>query len=260
MNSKCTGSASFTIGNTSVHSIIQGPTESLNPKRSFIDQAFISVYVESPKPVKSKSERALETIVQSHLISIIDSSNHPLTNITVVLLIKNDDGGLLACAINAATVAVLHAGLQFKRVALAACLGTVEDTATLIADPVKAEYLWGNQFDPEINYPVASYVITLARDIKTYAVIISWPEFGIGSTKSVRKDIEELSKETIGAYSACLRDAFSEILSSLRNVYILNNDEGKQISSAELAMSSSDELIMDDDSDSVEFVEQTEKN
>lgn len=172
------GSVSFGTGTTNVIATVRGPTESTNPRRSFIDGACIRVTVEhNTKEAEESSSgkcylESMERTIEHLLYSLVKVEDYPSTVINVVLVVLNDDGGLMACMVNAAVSAVLYAGLPLKRVALAACVGIVGSKD----EDLTSQQLSGILADPSKDDICHS--VTFVCDFHSQGVLLCLPEDG----------------------------------------------------------------------------------
>jgi hypothetical protein len=73
-------------------------------------------------------------VIRQTVSGMVLSTLHPRTVITVVLQVVRDDGSLLAAALNAATLALLDAGIPLRWMLSAVCIACPTD-GTLRMDP-----------------------------------------------------------------------------------------------------------------------------
>ncbi len=66
-------------------------------------------------------ERQYEHIIQQTLAGVIQTAMHPRTAISVILQVLEDDGSLLACALNAASTALTEAAVPMTSIIGAIC-------------------------------------------------------------------------------------------------------------------------------------------
>lgn len=69
---------------------------------------------------------------------IVLAAMHPNTAISVIIQVVNDDGGLLACAINAACAALVDAGVPLSGLIVAVSCA-VNHKGVVLLDPMKKE-------------------------------------------------------------------------------------------------------------------------
>ncbi|WRX31638.1 Exoribonuclease [Theobroma cacao] len=85
-----------------------------------------------------KLEKEYEMILKRTLQSICILTVNPNTTTSIIIQVVNDDGALLPCAINAACVALVDAGIPMKHLAVAICC-CVAKSGYVILDPTKLE-------------------------------------------------------------------------------------------------------------------------
>ncbi|EPZ31397.1 ribosomal protein S5 domain 2-like protein [Rozella allomycis CSF55] len=133
---RCDGSIQLEQGNTVVLVSVTGPVEAPRrveePTRLVLDVLF--------KPcsgLPSCREKKFEIFVKQTLESFIDLTSLPRTLITVVIQEIKNDGALLACCINAATLALMEAGISLLNRCASITMAISQDEFVL--DPVLKE-------------------------------------------------------------------------------------------------------------------------
>jgi len=126
VHSRGDGSALWRQGGTSVLAVAYGPrapasAASEDPERCVVEVAWRPRSGGAPGP----RERALEAAVARCAQGALLSGRHPRCAVLVALQVLSDDGGALACALNAACAAMVDAGLPmaFMFGAVACALG-----------------------------------------------------------------------------------------------------------------------------------------
>jgi len=104
------GSARFSLGNTDVIASVTGPA-SVPLRKESINKATIEVSFHSKLSGQERTYQDVERTLQRLFDHCIIGRLHPSTLITITIQVMNDDGCLLGCAINAATLALLDAGV-----------------------------------------------------------------------------------------------------------------------------------------------------
>eukprot|EP00252_Welwitschia_mirabilis_P016612 TRINITY_DN3668_c0_g1_i1.p1 TRINITY_DN3668_c0_g1~~TRINITY_DN3668_c0_g1_i1.p1 ORF type:complete len:233 (-),score=39.70 TRINITY_DN3668_c0_g1_i1:431-1129(-) len=130
------GSARWSQDNTIILAAVYGPKPSSkkeNPERATLD-----VYWKPKTGQPGKLEKEYEQILKKTLDCMFLSAMYPSTSTSVILQVVNDDGSLLACAINAACIALLDAGIPLKNRIAAICCG-VRENGEIILDLSKLE-------------------------------------------------------------------------------------------------------------------------
>ncbi len=108
------GSAKFCSGATSVLVAVYGPVAARVSHRELSNRALISVvwkHSTTGGTLYGATERELERFVADALTCCVNTQNYPRTIIQVVIQVLTADGSVLSTAINAATLALLDAGV-----------------------------------------------------------------------------------------------------------------------------------------------------
>lgn len=132
------GSACYQIGQTRILAEVSGPHEVQNRRQECFERALIKVeyspvpFTESDSKRKrsgpNKQSSELVLAVQKALEASIVVTNYPNTQIDVCLTIFQDDGGKLPASINAASLAVIDAGIQMTDLLVACSVGIIKGT------------------------------------------------------------------------------------------------------------------------------------
>lgn len=131
------GSASWTQGDTKVLAAVYGPKAGTK-KNENPEKACIEVIWKPKTGQIGKLEKEYEMILKRTLQSICILTVNPNTTTSVIVQVVHDDGSLLPCAINAACVALVDAGIPMKHMAVATCCCLTEN-GFVILDPTKLE-------------------------------------------------------------------------------------------------------------------------
>lgn len=131
------GSARWSQDNTIVLAGVYGPKAS-SGKNENPEKAILEVSWKPKTGLSGKKEKECELILKRTLDYIFLSAVHPNTTTSIILQVVNDDGALLACAINAACTALVDAGIPLRNIIAAICCG-VRDDGEVILDPTKGE-------------------------------------------------------------------------------------------------------------------------
>ena len=132
------GSALYQQGNTRVLCSVSGPRELSERRRdeSGVERETAKVVVElrtaafagSARRAKRRVDRRqteMELLIKDSLAPLLLLHLFPNSEISIALDILQDDGGALPCAVNAATVALLNAGIPLNDVLLATHIALV---------------------------------------------------------------------------------------------------------------------------------------
>lgn len=156
------GSAKFTSGSTQVLAAVFGPASPKVPSRERSKDAIISVVfkhgTKAPSAADSTTnnalsaygatEREIERFIGDALVACVSVEKYPRTVIEVVVQIIKSDGSLLSTALNAATLALVDAGLEMKSLPIGTtCLvrSNVQDDTEIMMD------VDGIKFDPSAD-------------------------------------------------------------------------------------------------------------
>lgn len=142
------GSAMVEMGLTVALATVRGPMECARRSDELADRAILEVTVKNApfapagdrRVTNPKTDRRL--VEQSHLLKRAMEASvllhlHPKSRIEIVVWILADDGGRLCAAINAATLALVDAGVPMKDLVCACSAGysgTGADTDTTLID------------------------------------------------------------------------------------------------------------------------------
>lgn len=131
------GSVRYSQANTSVIAAVYGPL-SVKVKSEFIDRATVEVNFKSLTGQSTNFDTEKAALIRQTLETMIIRSLHPRSKISITIQVMKDDGSLLAAAINAASLALIDAGIQCNGVISAVCLATNENGHYAI-DPTREE-------------------------------------------------------------------------------------------------------------------------
>ncbi|PIA29250.1 hypothetical protein AQUCO_06100041v1 [Aquilegia coerulea] len=131
------GSARWSQGDTIVLAAVYGPKAGTR-KDENPEKASVEVIWKPKSGLIGKEERECEMILRRTLQSICLRTVNPNTTTSIILQVINDDGSLLPCAINAATAALVDAGIPLKHLAVAIACG-IEERGSVLLDPTKLE-------------------------------------------------------------------------------------------------------------------------
>ncbi|KAJ8673835.1 hypothetical protein QAD02_005097 [Eretmocerus hayati] len=121
-------------GDTAVIAGVYGPVEA-KAQKMFYDKATVEATFGPIKGPPSISDRLMEMYVRDTCESAILTSMHPVSTISVNVQELQDCGGLLACAINAACLALINSSLSMKFIFAAVCCMIDKDSGKVIVDP-----------------------------------------------------------------------------------------------------------------------------
>ncbi|KAK6638926.1 hypothetical protein RUM43_007196 [Polyplax serrata] len=127
------GSALFTLGESMTLSAVYGPCE-VKPQKLLTENATVEVSYKPKTGLSSVTDKLKEATLTNICKTAILSSQHPRTSISVIVQEMQDSGGLLACSINCACLALMNAGIPLKYLfAAVSCMITHDNE--IILDP-----------------------------------------------------------------------------------------------------------------------------
>ncbi|KZC06535.1 PREDICTED: exosome complex component RRP46 [Dufourea novaeangliae] len=143
------GSAMLMQGDTAVVAGVYGPIEAKLQKMMY-DKAYVDVsYVPVRGPAKI-DDRMTEMYIKETCEAAIMVTFHPATYICINVQELEDSGGLLACTLNAACLALINAGIPMKFTIAAVSCMIEENTGSIVLDPdntqlqtARAEFTFG---------------------------------------------------------------------------------------------------------------------
>ncbi|KND02508.1 exosome non-catalytic core subunit RRP46 [Spizellomyces punctatus DAOM BR117] len=135
--SRADGSVRFKSGDSAVMCSVFGPME-VKLRDEKLDKAVVEVIFKTAAGMTTTKERMYERIIRQTLEASILSGLHPRTSIRVTLQVLTDDGGILSTALNAATLALVDAGIPLRSLA-ASVTCMIDDTGELLLDPTAIE-------------------------------------------------------------------------------------------------------------------------
>ncbi|MCO5591046.1 hypothetical protein L7F22_045022 [Adiantum nelumboides] len=131
------GSARWSQENTIILAAVYGP-KAISGRKENSERAIVEVIWKPKTGMAGSIEREAEFVLKRTLEHIILTAMHPNTAISVIIQVVNDDGGALACALNAACAALVDAGVPLSGL-IAAVSCAVDDKGIIFLDPMKKE-------------------------------------------------------------------------------------------------------------------------
>uniref|UniRef100_UPI00358F303C exosome complex component RRP46 isoform X1 n=1 Tax=Myxine glutinosa TaxID=7769 RepID=UPI00358F303C len=111
--SRADGSASCSRGDTTVLAAVYGPAE-VKHSREISDKATVEVILKGKCGFPGVIEKSQEHMIRGVVEGTVLTGLHPRTSITLVLQVIQDSGSLLACCMNATSLALIDAGLPMR--------------------------------------------------------------------------------------------------------------------------------------------------
>mmetsp|Transcript_5164 Transcript_5164/g.7476 ORF Transcript_5164/g.7476 Transcript_5164/m.7476 type:complete len:276 (+) Transcript_5164:119-946(+) len=187
------GSAVVEMGLTTVLAMVRGPIECSRRSDEISDRAIIEVQVKTA-PFATSGDRRVSNpttdrrlIEQSHQLkrameAAVLLHLYPKSKIEITVWVLADDGGRLPAAINAATLALVDAGIPLKDLVCACSAGlSAADNDTIVDLNRREESSFGGQ--PAVYLPCA---MLPQRD----TVVLSQCEARLGSLKQLEEVLD----------------------------------------------------------------------
>lgn len=128
------GSAMLMQGDTTVVAGVYGPIEA-KPQRMKYDKSSVEVVYSPLKGPAKVDDRMTELYVKETCEAAIIVTLHPASAISINIQELEDSGGLLACTINAACLALINAGIPMKFTVAAVTCMIDENSGNMVLDP-----------------------------------------------------------------------------------------------------------------------------
>ncbi|XP_075217157.1 exosome complex component Rrp46 [Lycorma delicatula] len=131
--SKPDGSACFSQGETVVIASVFGPAE-IKPQKIRNDKASIETIFVPKTGLSYIIDRQREAFMRNTCDAVISTSSYPRTGVTITIQEVQNFGSLLACMVNATSLALINSGIEMKYV-VAAVSCMVDDQDNIVVDP-----------------------------------------------------------------------------------------------------------------------------
>lgn len=131
------GSARWSQENTIVVAAVYGP-KAITGRRENAERAILEVTWKPKTGLAGNAEKEAEFVLRRTLEHVVFTAMHPNTAISIIIQVVNDDGALLACAVNAACAALVDAGIPMRGL-VAAVSCAVNSKGEVCLDPTKGE-------------------------------------------------------------------------------------------------------------------------
>eukprot|EP01117_Protostelium_nocturnum_P004035 TRINITY_DN15305_c0_g1_i1.p1 TRINITY_DN15305_c0_g1~~TRINITY_DN15305_c0_g1_i1.p1 ORF type:complete len:249 (-),score=99.92 TRINITY_DN15305_c0_g1_i1:54-800(-) len=138
--SRASGSAYYEQGNTKVIAVVYGPREVSKRMNGLHDRATITCeysmasFSTGERKKKNKGDRRgteISSIIKQTFESVILTSLFPKSQIDIFIQVLQADGGTRCASINAASLALIDAGIPMKDFVCACAAGCIEGTPIL---------------------------------------------------------------------------------------------------------------------------------
>nr|CAD7570221.1 unnamed protein product [Timema californicum] len=127
------------LGNTAVIAAMYGPVEVKLQKIS-IEKASVEAVYHPKSGAPRIADKAREHLIRNTCEISLVATLHPRSSILIVVQEMQDSGGLLACAVNAACLALINSGISMKfLVAAVSCM--IDQQDNIILDPDNKQLL-----------------------------------------------------------------------------------------------------------------------
>ncbi|KAJ3354960.1 Exosome complex component RRP41 [Allomyces javanicus] len=169
------GSAYLEMGNTKVLAAVYGPRECRMRSQALHDRAIINV--EFTQATFSRIERRqtrkfdrknveVQLQIRDTFEAVVDTTIYPRSQIDIYLQIMQADGGQVQACINAATLALINAGVAMRDYVVACTVGNVDGTPLLDLNHIEE-----SQGTPEITLatlPRSSNVVLIQMESRLH--------------------------------------------------------------------------------------------
>jgi exosome complex component RRP46 len=155
----------------------------IGSKKAQIDKATVEVIFKSESGQSTHYDGEQSSLVRSTVEAMILRALHPRTMISVIVQVLSSDGSLLAAAINAASLALVDAGIQCSDMLAAVTLAEDADGRVLV-DPTRDEAA------------AATNLLTAAFGAKHSGVVLS-------DTRGLFASTAAYLERTVQARTAC---------------------------------------------------------
>jgi exosome complex component RRP41 len=131
------GSSLFSMGNTKVMAFVYGPKQTKYEKEKggincYFSSAHFSTTGERKKIIRGdKKSSEFEEYIKDMMESVVLQEIIPHSDIDIHIVLLQDDGGVESTAINAATLALIDAGVPMKDFLISCSSGYYKNTAIL---------------------------------------------------------------------------------------------------------------------------------
>ncbi|KAL4173804.1 hypothetical protein KRP22_005751 [Phytophthora ramorum] len=132
------GSARMSHGSSTVLAAVYGPGQARNWRGEKTDRATLDVCFKLEKGIMTSKEKEYEQVIRETFTPIVLTDCFPRAVISIVVQVIEDNGSLLAVAINAVSLALMDAGVPMTSVVTATSCGIFPD-GNLYLDPSSVE-------------------------------------------------------------------------------------------------------------------------
>ncbi len=198
------GSASFNTGHTKAIAVVRGPRtlhpqHMQNPQKGILRISYgmmpFSV-TDRIRPGPNRRSEEISKVTEWALNSVVDLSEFPNTVVDVFIQIPQADAGTRVAGINAASLALAHAGIPMKEMVSAIGVGKIDKT--LVVDLDKYEDSDFHEAEGSTDIPVAVTSRTKNISLLQLDGKISVPEFK-DCIKNAKIACEEILKVQMDA-------------------------------------------------------------
>lgn len=159
------GSAMFAFGDTVAIAAVYGPRllhpqHMQNPATGILrvnyDLLSFSVY-DRKKPGPSRRSQEISKVTEWALLPVLDLKEFPNTVIDVQIYILQADAGTRTAGINAASLALAHAGIPMKNLVCSVALGKLDQDFVVDVDKSEEDFEGG---EGPTDFPIAKVGLT----------------------------------------------------------------------------------------------------
>mmetsp|Transcript_3430 Transcript_3430/g.12366 ORF Transcript_3430/g.12366 Transcript_3430/m.12366 type:complete len:245 (+) Transcript_3430:137-871(+) len=118
------GSARWQQDRSAVLAAVYGP-KGIGSNAEDVEKAVVDVSLRPTTGVPGPREKELADVVRRTVEGALLLSLHPRTGISIIVQVIEDDGSILACALNAACMALMDSGVPMRFTFASVCCATV---------------------------------------------------------------------------------------------------------------------------------------
>ncbi|MBT3941053.1 exosome complex exonuclease Rrp41 [Candidatus Woesearchaeota archaeon] len=164
------GSCEVQFGETKVIAAVYGPKKVLPRRYEESTRAYLKVYYfmaafatsERNRPGPSRRSTEISKVIKESLANAVDLDKYPQTEISVYIEVTNANAGTRTAAINAASVALVDAGIEMRDIVTSVAAGKVE--GQVILDLMQDEDNFGQADLPVAILPRTNEISLIQMD------------------------------------------------------------------------------------------------
>jgi exosome complex component RRP41 len=204
------GSAMFAFGHTVAIAAVYGPRQlhpqhMQNPQTGIlrVNYDLLSFSVsDRKKPGPSRRSQEISKVTEWALLPVLELENFPATVVDVQIYILQADAGTRTAGINAASMALAHAGIPMKDLVCSVAVG--KNDKTLIMDLTKEEEDW------EEGEGATDFALAKPANSNEFSLLQMDGKIQPDLVKEVTKMANEACKKIYEAQNKALKESIME--------------------------------------------------